>query len=187
MFTQFFQKKLKNFISKSQDDRTLITVIIIFSIITGLIFMTFTEGDQFSIRPILIGFTIIEIITLLLVFLGIIMPAKIIISIAGFAAITLFVSTGGIHDDSIGGYYILLILATLFFGRTGLLIFGSLNTIAIVGIGLAEISGRITTHFGPLTEASTVFTSAFFMVAASLTLYFFITRLSNMIKDSSPQ
>ena len=82
--------------------------------------MTFTKGDQFTIRPILIGFTIIEFITLLLAFLGILEPAKIIISAAAFAAITLFISIGGIHDDSIGGFYILLILTTLFFGRKGL-------------------------------------------------------------------
>ena len=111
--------------------------------------MTFTKGDQFSIRPILIGFTIIEFFTLLLALLGILEPAKIIISVAAFAAVTLFVSIGGIHDDSIGGFYILLILTTLFFGRKGLLIFGSLNTIAIIVIGLLETSRRITTHFGP--------------------------------------
>ena len=159
----------------------MIIVIILFSIITGMIFMTFAKGDQFSIRSILIGFTIIEFFTLLLALLGILEPAKIIISVAAFAAITLFVSIGGIHDDSIGGFYILLILTTLFFGRKGLLIFGSLNTIAIIVIGLLETSRRITTHFGPLTEISTVFSSGFFMIAASLTLYFFVTRLATMI------
>ena len=181
MVVQFFQKKLKKIISKNQDDRTLIIVIIIFSIIIGLIFMTFPGVPGFSVRPIIVGFTILEFITLLLAFLGILEPAKIFFSVAGFAAISSFIFIGGIHDDSIGGFYILLILTTLFFGRKGLLIFGSLNTIAIVAIGLAETSGRITTLFGPLTEISTVFTSAFFMVAASLTLYFFITRLSNTV------
>jgi diguanylate cyclase (GGDEF)-like protein len=67
------------------------------------------------------------------------------------------------------------------FGRGGLLIFGTLNTLAIIAIGLAETGGAITTYFGPLTDRSTVFTSAFFMVAASLTLYFFVTRLSNLV------
>ena len=182
MITQFIRRKFKNLIDRNQDDRTLIIVIIVFLLITGLIFMTFTGSGQFSIRPILIVFTIIEVITLLLAYWGILQPAKIIVSVAGFIVVTVFISIGGIHDDSIGGYYILLILTTLLFGRRGLLILGTLNTIAIVTVGLMEVNGVLTTHFGPLTELSTVFTSAFFMIAASLTLYFFVTRLTKMVE-----
>ena len=147
MITQFIRRKLKNLIDRNQDDRTLIIVIIVFLLITGLIFMTFTGSGQFSIRPILIVFTIIEVITLLLAYWGILQPAKIIVSVAGFIVVTVFISIGGIHDDSIGGYYILLILTTLLFGRRGLLILGTLNTIAIVTVGLMEVNGVLTTHF----------------------------------------
>jgi len=181
MFAQFLRKKLKILIDNNKDDRNFIVVVVLFSIVAGLIIMTFETGTYQAVRPILISFTVIEIISLFLAFLGFLLPAKIILSSAGFFAVTMFVYIGGIHDDSLGGYYFLLIFTTLMFGRKGLLVFGSLNTIAIIIIGFAETSGAITTFFGPLTDRSTVFTTAFFMVAASLTLYFFVSRLSNMV------
>jgi len=107
-----------------------------------------------------------------------------IVSNIGFIVVTFLVSIGGIHDDAIGGFYILLIITTLLFGRKGLLVYGFLNTAAIVIIGLAETSGKITTHFGPLTDPSTVFTSAMFMVTATLVLYFIVDYLYHMIETT---
>ena len=182
MATQFIRRIVKNSNTENKDERRFITVILIFTIIAGLFFLTFDSGTFSSIKPILIVFTIVEVISLLFAFWNILQPARIIIPISGFIVVTLLIYMGGIHDDAIGGYYFLLIFVAFLLGRWGLLTFGFLNTGAIIIIGIAETSGRITTHFGPLTDPLTVITSAFFMIAASLTLYFFVTRLSRMIE-----
>jgi len=182
MATKLIRQIVKNPNTQNKDERRFIIVMLIFSITANFYFLTFNTGTFSSIKPILIGFTLLEIISLLFAFWNILRPARIIIPISGFIVVTLLIYMGGIHDDAIGGYYFLLIFATYLLGRWGLLTFGLLNTIAIIIIGIAETSGMITTHFGPLTDPSTVITSAFFMIAASLTLYFFVTHLSQMIE-----
>lgn len=184
MFNQFIHRQSKNSHSKNIDDRTLIIAILIFSIVGSLIVMNLKTGSFLTIRPIIIGLTIIEIIVLVMAVLGNLIPAKTIMPIAAYIVFTLLIFYGGIHDDAIGGYYFLLIFATLLLGRKGLLIFGFLNTAAIIIIGIAETGGIIATRFGPLTDPSTVITTAFFMIAAALTLYFFITRLAQMVEIS---
>ncbi len=184
MAEQLNQKILKKLDAKNVDDRKLILIVMGFSIVASLFILTFDTGSDIFIRPIIVVFIIVEIISLLFAFRNILEPARIIVPAAGFIVVTLLIFMGGIHDDALGGYYFLLIFATLILGRKGLAIFGILNTIAIVIIGIAETSGVISTRFGPLTDPSTIYTSAFFMIASTLTLYYFIGRLSHMIEMS---
>jgi diguanylate cyclase (GGDEF)-like protein len=182
MVAQFFRRLLKTPLTENHDDRRLIIVVNALVIIGGLIYMIFKPGPFNTIRFIILGVTVLTFITLLFAIWNDLQPARIIISIAGFSVVTYFISIGGVHDDAIGGYYFLLILSTLFFGRKGLVIFGLLNTMSILAVGLADVSGLITTNFSSQTEAATVITSAFFMAISSLTLFFFITRLINMVE-----
>ena len=178
MILNFFQKILGGHKSGNKEDRVLIISILLFSIIGTSVFISFNIDP---IRLILIIFNLLEIISLLFAFWNILLPGRVIFPLGGFIVITWLIFLGGTHDDAIGGYYLLLIFSTLLLGRWGLIFFGLLNTTAIITIGLLETSGRIVTVFGPLTERSTIITSAFFMLACSLTLYFFITRLSRMM------
>ncbi len=182
MVAKFVRRVLENRNSSNKDDRTLIIAILLFSILANFVFISFKTETFVTVRPILIVFTIIQIITLLFAFWNILQPGRIIFPIGGFIVITLLLLIGGIHDDAIGGYYLLLIFSTLLLGRKGLRIFAILNTTTIIVIGFLETSGKIVTRFGSLTEPSMIFTSAFFMIASSLTLYFFITRLTRMIE-----
>jgi diguanylate cyclase (GGDEF)-like protein/PAS domain S-box-containing protein len=181
-----FEKVIKRIFEKSnnREDRLLVIVLLVFSIAANLVFISFNSETFIASRPILIVFTTIEAITFIFALLNILQPARLIIPAGGFVAVTLLLFRGGIHDDAIGGYYLLLISCSLLLGRRGLLIFGFLDTAAIIIIGLLETSGKITTHFGPVTERSTVATTAFFVIASSLALYFFITRLSHSIESA---
>ena len=185
MFTELIRQIAKNPNPKHKDERRFIIVMLVFTIIAGLFFLTFNTGTFGSIKPILIVFILLAVISLLFAFWDILHPARIIVPFAGFIAVTLFLSMGGIHDDAIGGFYFLLIFAAFLLGRKGLIAFGLLNTVAIILIGFAETSGMLTTHFGPLTDPSTIISSAFFMIAASLALYFFVTHLSQMVEIAS--
>jgi len=178
MVSKFFQKLSQGRKSGNIEDRVIIIAVLLLSIASTFVFISFNFD---SIRLILVIFNFFQIITLLFAFRNILLPGRIIFPIGGFIVVTWLLYLGGIHDDALGGYYLLLIFSTLLLGRKGLIVFGTLNTTAIIIIGLAETSGRIITHFSPLTERSTVITSAFFMLACSLTLYFFITRLSRMM------
>jgi len=182
MITNLLRKILISPNSDTKTDRRFIMVILVFSIISSLFFISFETGTFVSIRPILIVLTILEVFSLLLAYWNILLFARIILPNALFVAITLLLVLGGVHDDSLGGYYLLLIFAAFLLGHWGLLIFGLLNTIAIFIIGMAETSGLLHTHFGPLTDPSTIFTTAFFMIAATLALFFFVTHLSEMIQ-----
>ncbi len=166
----------------TKTDRRFVIVILVFSIISSLFFISFDTGTFGSIRSILIVMTILEVISLLFAYWNLLLFARIVLPNAAFVAFTLLLVYGGVHDDSLGGYYLLLIFAAFLLGRWGLLFFGLLNTIAIFIIGMAETSGKLITHFGPLTDPSTIFTTAFFMAAVSLALFFFVTHLSNMIQ-----
>lgn len=182
MIANFFCKILIPPNPDSKTDRRFVMIILVFAIIYSLLYLSFNTGTVGSIRPILISLTILAVISLLFAYWNILQFARIILPNAVFVAITSLLVLGGVHDDAIGGYYLLLIFAAFLQGRWGLLVFGLLNTIAILVIGMAETGGKLTTHFGPLTDPSTVFTTAFFMAAASLGLFFFVTHLSNMIQ-----
>src|SRR4026208_219353 len=104
------------------------------------------------------------LISLAFVYMDKLWPARAIAPLAGFMLITRLIYGGGIHDDALGGYYFILMVAGLMLGQRAALLFGVLSTVAILVIGLAETSGLIMTRFGPLTERTTVATAASFML-----------------------
>jgi diguanylate cyclase (GGDEF)-like protein len=182
MVSNFLRKLLKTPLAENNDDRKLIIVVNTVLIIGGLVYMIFKPGLFNTLKYVIFVVTVLLFITLIFAFMSYLQPTRLIISVAGFSVVTYLISIGGIHDDAIGGYYFLLILCTLFFGRKGLVFFGLLNTLAILAVGLADVNGLITTNFSPLTDPTTVITSAFLMGISSLTLFFFINRLTNMVE-----
>ncbi|HKI53139.1 MAG TPA: PAS domain S-box protein [Anaerolineales bacterium] len=124
------------------------------------------------------GFIGLLLISLALVYMNQLWLAKVITPLAAFMLVTRLVYGGGIHDDAVGGYYFILLVAGLMLGQRAMLLFGVMNTLAIIAIGVAETSGLIDTRFGPLTEPITIATTAFFMLATTLALNYLVVRLN---------
>jgi len=111
-------------------------------------------------KPVFIGFSGLLFISMVFTYMNQLWPAKIITPLAGFLLITRLIYVRGIHDDALGGYYFILIIAGLMIGQRALLLFGVMSTLAVIAIGVAETSGLIITRFGPLTERITIATTA---------------------------
>ncbi|MEP7135355.1 MAG: diguanylate cyclase [Chloroflexota bacterium] len=103
---------------------------------------------------------------------------KVITPLAAFMLITRLVYGGGIHDDAVGGYYFILLVAGLMLGQRAMLLFGVMSTLAVIAIGVAETSGLIVTRFSPLTEPITIVTTAFFLLGTTLALNYLVVRLN---------
>lgn len=109
---------------------------------------------------------------------------RVVVPVAGFAIITLFVYSNGIHDEAIGGYYLVMLFAGLLLGNAGLIFFGILNTLAIVSIGLAEYNGWISNRFVNLTDVSTIITSAMFMLGTMLVFRYMVLIVNREAKNA---
>ena len=130
------------------------------------------------------GFIGLLLISLALAYMNRLWLSKVITPLAGFMLVTRLVYGGGIHDDAVGGYYFILLVAGLMLGQRAMLLFGVMSMLAIIAIGVAETSGLIDTRFGPLTERITIATTAFFMLATTLALNYLVVRLNRAASDA---
>jgi diguanylate cyclase (GGDEF)-like protein len=130
------------------------------------------------------GFIGLLLISLVLAYMNQLWLTKVITPLAAFMLVTRLVFGGGIHDDAVGGYYFILLVAGLMLGQRAMLLFGVLSTLAVIAIGVAETNGWITTRFGPLTEPSTVGTTAFFLLGTTLALNYLVVRLNRAAVES---
>ncbi len=135
-------------------------------------------------KYIFFGFIGLLLISLAFVYMDKLWPARAIAPLAGFMLITRLIYGGGIHDDALGGYYFILMVAGLMLGQRALLLFGVLSTLAVIAIGVAETSGLITTRFGPLTERITIATTAFFILGTTLALNYLVVRLNRAARNA---
>lgn len=145
------------------------------------LFITLVSGPLTLVAVgtlIYIGFIGLLLISLVLAYMDQLWLTKVITPLAAFMLVTRLVYGGGIHDDAVGGYYFILLVAGLMLGQRAMLLFGAMSTLAIIAIGLAETNGWITTHFGPLTEPITVGTTAFFLLGTTLALNYLVVRLN---------
>jgi len=130
------------------------------------------------------GFVGLLLISLALAHMNQLWLTRVITPLAAFMLVTRLVYGGGIHDDAVGGYYFILLVAGLMLGQRAMLLFGVLSTLAVIAIGVAETSGLITTRFGPLTERMTIATTAFFILATTLALNYLVVRLNRSASDA---
>jgi diguanylate cyclase (GGDEF)-like protein len=133
---------------------------------------------------IFFGFVGLVLISLAFVYMHQLWLARAITPFAAFLLITRLIYGGGIHDDALGGYYFILIIAGLMLGQRALLLFGGMSTLAVIAIGLAETNGLINTRFGPLTEQITIATTAFFLLGTTLALNYMVVRLKRSADDA---
>jgi diguanylate cyclase (GGDEF)-like protein len=179
-------KRISNFLDKSgsdhEDQRRLYLT---FLVVAVIIFLVGSPLIIQSVGPyILGGFISLLIISLAFAYFNQFWPARAIVPLAGFMLITRLVYGGGIHDDALGGYYFILMVAGLLLGQRALLVFGVISSVAVIVIGLAETSGLITTRFGPLTERITIATTAFFILGTTLAANYLVVRLNRAVRNA---
>lgn len=109
---------------------------------------------------------------------------RILMPLAAFLLVTLLVFEGGVHDDAVGGYYLVLIVAGLLVGQRALLAFGFLSVALILVIGTAEVNKWILTRFGPQTEQMTVYTIAGFLLMTTLGINYMVGRLNRAVRNA---
>ena len=182
---QTFERIVKNLYDADdthEGQRRLIIIFLAIGLLIVLVSLPLTiNAPQ---RSFFYGFVGLLLIALVFALRNQLWPGKIIAPTAGFAFITWLIYLGGVHDDAIGGYYFILIVVGLLLGQRALIAFGVMSTVAIVLIGFAETNGLISTYFGPLTEPTTVATSAFFMLGTTLALRFLVSRLNRAAKNA---
>ena len=179
----FFRKKLRANENGNHDQRRLIIILLIAGLILTLI-QLYIVTDYYYGRIALFSFLGLLLVSLFLAYRNSLFLSRVVVPIAGFGVITLFVSGNGIHDEAMGGYYLVLIFAGLLLGNTGLIFFGILNTVAIISIGFAEYNGWISTRFGNLIDVPTIATSVMFMLSTTLVFYYMILRLNHEAQNA---
>ena len=135
-------------------------------------------------RMLLYSFSGLAFVSLLCAYRNMLWPGRIVMPFAGFAMLTIFLYKSGIHDEAIGGYYLLLMIAGLMLGDIGSLFFGVLSTIAVVVVGVAQYFGWIVGRFGPLDDPYAVVTAALLMFATTLVLHYIVSRLHFEAKNA---
>jgi diguanylate cyclase (GGDEF)-like protein len=170
------RKILYDSIARNDNQRRLIMILLICSLALSLLEANIVVDPMDE--TLLYIFSGLALVSLIFAYRNILVPGRVVTPLAGFALITVFVYENGIHDESLGGYYLLLMIAGLLLGDAGSILFGLLSTSAIIWIGFAEYYGRITSRFGPLTDLSEIITTALLMLGTTLVLHYIVLRLN---------
>ena len=172
----FFRKPLYRNGTDSISRRGLLVILLTLVLLIGIVEIVL-NGDRTD-RLILISFSTVTAISLFFALRNNLLPGRVLVPMAGFVSITLFVFWNGIHDEAVGGYYLMLVFSGLLLGDRGLLFSGAMNALAILSIGSAEHNGWIVTPLGPMTELSTIFTATLFMLCTTLALHYMVLLLN---------
>jgi diguanylate cyclase (GGDEF)-like protein len=169
-------------ITKNNDQRRLVMILLAFSFALSLLEANLNADTPHHV--LLYAFAGVAFISLMFAYRNILFPGRVLTPFAAFVLITIFLYESGIHDESIGGYYLLLLIAGLLLGDTGSMVFGMLSTAAIVVIGFAQYNGLIIGRFGPLTDATEIATTALLMVGTTFILHYIVYRLNLEAKNA---
>jgi len=180
--TGLFHKLLYNDGKDSINRRGLLIILLTVVLPIGLLETAF--NDSLTDRLVLISFTVVTAASLVLALRNILLPGRVLVPVAGFVVITLFVFWNGIHDEAVGGYYLMLVFSGLLLGDRGLLLSGTMNALAILSIGSAEHNGWIVTPLGQMTELNTIFTSSLFMLCTTLALHYLLLLLNHEARNA---
>lgn len=160
---------------KNDNQRKLIIILLVFSIVLSL-FEAFISEKQ-NYRIILYGFSALLFMALIFAYHHFLFPARLLAPVAGFILITWFVYDNGIHDEAIGSYYLLLIIAGLVLGNRGSIFFGIFSTIAIIWIGLRQYQGLLSHVITPMKDPNEILTSALLMLGTTFIFHYMVVRL----------
>ncbi|MGC1376064.1 MAG: diguanylate cyclase [Anaerolineales bacterium] len=167
---------------EKDNQRLLVVFFLMFSLALSLLELNIVTDAIY--QTILYGFSGLLLLSLVFATRNILLPGRIVASVAGFAVITVFVYINGTHDVTVDGYYLILIAGGLLIGDTGLILLGALSAVAIVGIGFAEYNRWIVTRFGAMTTPASITTTALFMLGTTLGIHYMIQRLNREAENA---
>jgi hypothetical protein len=107
--------------------------------------------------------------------------------LAVFGLTTYLITSGtnmGVHDEAVGLYLLAILLAGLLLGRTGIIVYGILATLTVVGVGIAEIRGGLTSPMSPFTNGSTVTVLGVVYGLVSLLAYLSVDAMAKSITQA---
>jgi GAF domain-containing protein len=181
--TSALQKSLDE--NNKQATARLLRNLLIISLVTttGAAALTVIGGFGLDLLLPILSILVFQIISLLLLWRGQLLPAQVLLPTSLFVAITIIVAFPpgyGLHDINLIVYSVVLILAGLTLGQRGMFIFAGLIIVAIFGIGFGEMNGLLVSPTSGLTSIISPFNLALVVLAIA-----FIQRaLINLLNDS---
>jgi putative methionine-R-sulfoxide reductase with GAF domain len=89
----------------------------------------------------------------------------------------------GIHDEANGIYFLAILLAGLLLGRKGIVIYGLLSTVTVMGVGFAEILRLLPNRMNSFTTLTTVIVVGVVYILVSLLAYLTVDALSQGLEQ----
>jgi GAF domain-containing protein len=157
--------------------------ILVFTLLATLLSILIVAATSSSrglgvIISVLIALSILEAIALLLVLRGNVVPAKVIIPVALVFAITIIaLSADSMHSISIVAYPLIIIISALLQGRRSLVVTTPLAVLAIVFLGIMDMTGLSTSSMRTNTDLEDILTGMVLLAASAGILNLLIERL----------
>lgn len=134
--------------------------------------------------PALAILLVLSLIALLLTYLGILLPARIIVPVAIIAVVTLTAyGSDGLHDIAIIAYPVAIIFCFLLMGRAGA-VTSLLAVASLIFVGVTDISGRNTSPLASFTTQAEIAAVSAMLLATIGIVYLFTARLNDSVRKA---
>jgi len=154
-------------------------------LLTSIAILVFDLVHEPAGRTILIVMVALIFISFIFIFKNQLLPAQIITPLSIFLVMTYFLLEGdGVHDATIVGFPVIVVLAGLLLGQKGVAIFGTLTTVVIAGIAYAELNGVLIKQYSPLLDSLDAGVFWILNLASSIIVFFLIRRLTQVADDA---
>lgn len=163
-----------NRFKKNDNQRKLIIILLVCSLILSVFEANIAVGKN---QILLYGFAGLLTLCFIFAYKNLLFPGRLFAPLSAFVLITIFVYDKGIHDESIAGYYFLLLIAGLILGDIGSIFFGVLSTITIASIGLAEYKGLLLNRLVSITDPNEILTASLMMLGTTFVLHYIVVKL----------
>ncbi len=171
--------------ASANSSRKIVMIAASLVLATGLLALFFNLVHE-TLGKTLLGIALgVVALSIILAYFNLLQLAGIITSAAAFLILTFFLVEGdGIHDATITAYAAVVILAGLLLGEAGVIIFGALTTLSLVGLAYAEYLGFLSNKYSGLFDISDVNTIWFLHLATSAIVYFLVRQLSGLANEA---
>lgn len=171
---------LKKWFDIGVDRRTIIVALLI-SIMTSAAIVGFNIVSNPANRGIVAAFSVVSLIALALALRGYTAPGKWVIPFAAYAVISVLVFRGGIRDDGVLAYPLVILIAGLFLGQGGSVLLGVLSSVTAFAIGYAEATGMLVNPLSEFITAADAFVVGFLLLGQTGLQTLIIGRLRKFI------